>query len=621
MIAPDSWRAAVEARLRSTGWKGSGDELTGSCIEPAHKDSNPSANWSVSKGTGTCHGCGAAWSCLEAADLLGLDLPTERPPERAWEIRDAAGAVVAVHHRQDLPGGKRIWWSRPGGLSGLGGMRAADLPLYGSHLLRPREPGEDDPIFVCEGEPATDALLELDLPALGTVTGANGTPGPKALGVVLQRRVVCWPDADEPGRQHMRRIARALAGIAAEVRIWEPAGLPPGGDTVEYLAAHGRDVVQLIDAAEAEAREVGGEEEPEPDPDRERTAWTLAELLADPAAYELPAPAIPRLAWPGRVTLLAAPEKLGKSTLTTAAAAAMSRGELWLGSATTAGSVLWATEEHVMDVARRMHDFGADPEAVIVMQWQADPIAEIRAEVEARRPALVVIDTLAAIAEHARPESGSASQWSAIMRPLVRMARECEVALLILHHSRRADGQYRDSSEIGAAVDVIAEMNGIVTGTTRRITYRGRYGRGTYSVKLMGRHYVLVTEQEAGDLREEVYRYVAAHPECSQRTVEAGVEGRASEIRAALSELLQAERIEDANADSKTRQRAYRVRPTSGRTTDSASGASRASGQWDTGSDAPRDAVDGRASQSHPRMGRTPDASTTPDEPNERMPW
>ena len=58
--------------------------------------------------------------------------------------------------------------------------------------------------------------------------------------------------------------------------------------------------------------------------------WTLRELLENPV--ELPPAVVPRLAWPGRSTLLAAREKEGKSTLMTAAAAAVSRGSSFLGS-------------------------------------------------------------------------------------------------------------------------------------------------------------------------------------------------------------------------------------------------------------------------------------------------
>ncbi len=74
---------------------------------------------------------------------------------------------------------------------------------------------------------------------------------------------------------------------------------------------------------------------------------TLADIARDPTALEPPTVVVPRLAWRGRVTMLAAREKDGKSTLATAAAAAASGGARWLGDPTLRGSVLWVgLEEH-----------------------------------------------------------------------------------------------------------------------------------------------------------------------------------------------------------------------------------------------------------------------------------
>jgi hypothetical protein len=67
----------------------------------------------------------------------------------------------------------------------------------------------------------------------------------------------------------------------------------------------------------------------------------LADILASPNALRPPEPVVPRIAWAGRVTLLAAREKLGKTTLAAAAAAAVSTGSPWLNERVTPGDVLW----------------------------------------------------------------------------------------------------------------------------------------------------------------------------------------------------------------------------------------------------------------------------------------
>lgn len=43
------------------------------------------------------------------------------------------GAVIAYHVRHDdADGSKRFSWELPDGTSGLGGIRTADLPLFGA---------------------------------------------------------------------------------------------------------------------------------------------------------------------------------------------------------------------------------------------------------------------------------------------------------------------------------------------------------------------------------------------------------------------------------------------------------------------------------------------------------
>src|SRR5205823_9716466 len=74
---------------------------------------------------------------------------------------------------------------------------------------------------------------------------------------------------------------------------------------------------------------------------------SLRELLANPAALQPPAPIVPGLAWAGRLTLVAAREGVGKSTLFAAVAAAVTTGGEFLGERCVQGTVLWVlVEEH-----------------------------------------------------------------------------------------------------------------------------------------------------------------------------------------------------------------------------------------------------------------------------------
>ena len=173
--------------------------------------------------------------------------PRRKPRATRYELRDPEGRLVAVHVREDGPQGKKLWWERPDGRRGLEGLRVADLPLYAVDRI-----AAADRAIVVEGEKACEALLRLGLPAVGTVTGAASTPGDDALRPLLGRMVYLWPDHDDPGRDHMERIARRLYALGhTEIRwvTWQEA--PESGDAADFVAtgATREDVERLLEQA------------------------------------------------------------------------------------------------------------------------------------------------------------------------------------------------------------------------------------------------------------------------------------------------------------------------------------------------------------------------------------
>jgi hypothetical protein len=238
---------ALLARLDAVRARGTG-RWTARC--PAHDDRTPSL--SVAEGDRglllRCH-AGCTLDAITAAlgvttrDLFyapararrgkraGVSMGQTEIRMTTYDIRDAAGRLVAVHERHDGPGGKRFAWRRSDGQPGLGGLRAADLPLYGADI----EWTDPDLRILVEGEKAAEALWWAGIPALATVTGASGTPGPAALEVVRGRDVLLWPDADEVGRDHMRRIADRLQGVARSVRTITWADAPAAGDGADWV--------------------------------------------------------------------------------------------------------------------------------------------------------------------------------------------------------------------------------------------------------------------------------------------------------------------------------------------------------------------------------------------------
>lgn len=273
------------------------------------------------------------------------------------------------------------------------------------------------------------------------------------------------------------------------------------------------------------------------------TIRTLAEYLKDPDASKPPRAIVSRLAWHARTVLLAAREKEGKSTLASGAAAAVSRGAEFLGEPTEEARVLYfALEDHPADLIRRLKAFGAKPENVFILERVENPLPDILAAVAQVKPALTIIDTLPALVESLNLDPTSSADWTPVMLGLTRLARDSGTAVLILHHAAKSGTGYRDSSAIGASVDMILILEESKSNeSTRKITPRGRWHLDHYTVRLEGTpetsmSYMLGTGAVSVDA--QVLSYVEQNPGCNVRDLREGVGGNAQQVDEARKRLL-----------------------------------------------------------------------------------
>lgn len=148
-----------------------------------------------------------------------------------FEVRDASGELIATHVRIDDDDGKRLIWLRASGEAGLSeGVPLVDLPLYGIHRI-----GKASTVVVTEGEKAAQALIDAGVPAVGTVTGSSSCPSRASLSDLAARHVVLWPDNDDVGLKHMKRVAAGLRDIATTIRTVQWPDAPTKGDAWDYL--------------------------------------------------------------------------------------------------------------------------------------------------------------------------------------------------------------------------------------------------------------------------------------------------------------------------------------------------------------------------------------------------
>ncbi len=381
-------------------------------------------------------------------------------PSATWEIKDTSGKVQAHHVRFDTPEGKEVLWRLPGARKwGLAGRKLATLPLYGSERIK--EWSEESLIVVCEGEKATDALLDAGILAVGTVTGASSAPGSDALKVLKERRVVLWPDNDRPGAKHMERVALDLQSIASEVRIFDWSKAPEKGDAEDHPALAGGGSKEAFELVEA----LNDTPLWKPGMDFSQRVENIGTLLSevDPERVEwLWESRIPY----GKITIVEGNPGLGKSTLMTDIAARVSRGKAWPdGSKCKAGGVvLLSAEDGLADTIRPRFDAaGGDPTKAVTISTVPDAegnerqiaipddLSIIEQVIERVQARLVVIDPLMAfLAENVNSHRDQDVRRA--LAPLARLAERTSAAIVVVRHLNKATGGsaiYRGGGSIG----------------------------------------------------------------------------------------------------------------------------------------------------------------------------
>jgi hypothetical protein len=246
-----------------------------------------------------------------------------------------------------------MWWELPDGTKGLGALSTADLPLYGSQLLR-NHPDEEMPI-VCEGEKATQALIRRGLPAVGTVCGAAATPSDESLRPLVRfANITLWPDNDDPGRAHMGRVAGILARMGAK-NIRVVAGLCDKCDDAADLSD-----VSVFREAIAAAKDwrpsssdliISGKTGDVPALIIPWETRSLAEVANE--AYLKRTAVVDKLLYTSSVSMVTGGKHAGKSTLVRWMAICVAKGLPFLDREVTQGPVFYIASEDETMAARQ----------------------------------------------------------------------------------------------------------------------------------------------------------------------------------------------------------------------------------------------------------------------------
>lgn len=409
-----------------------------------------------------------------ATSYVGVDLDDALGPDGPNAVAaEFLGALAGAYVERSQSGAGLHFIAR--GALPAGGKRKDDVEMYDASSPR---------YFAITGDvvqPGRTALPDLSLPLAGLhkkfVGGAEATaPAPAAAQAEIDAVAKSLVEQARGSREARRFFALFDAGEFYEGRrseadfdlakiLWRQPGATENA-VVEAMAASAlfrdkwketRNQITLLRHTVRRARPGGGagvEAEA-------NVARSVEELLKDPNTMRPPLAVVPRLAWQGRTTLLAGREKwAGKSTLLTAAAAAVTRGRKFFGETCPLGSVLWVSAdlEPEADVAQRLVRFGGDPAMMHVLYPRAAEfdgrLAELEAELTRLHPSWVVIDTMAHFA--AVEEASQSAGWVNTLIPLRRVCQKGGAAVTLVHHAPKgASDEYRDSTAIGGAVDQV----------------------------------------------------------------------------------------------------------------------------------------------------------------------
>ena len=408
------------------------------------------------------------------------------PVTAKWDYLDEAGRLIACVYRYDPPGGKQF---RPWDVTARKARAPDPRPLYN----RPGIETASDVVLV-EGEKAAAALIGQGLCATTAMNGASAPVEKTDWSPLKARRVVVWPDHDEPGWRYALAAAQAVlaAGAAAVSVLNPPADKPEKWDAADAVA-EGMDIQSFIAGAQRQAIRPA------------KRSLDLADWHASRYAGDVPEQrflidgSVPL----GVVSILAAMGDSGKGMMTLDLALSVATGRpravsvspepMAFGGAVRAfgAAVLLTAEDDEGEVHRRLERLDPErhrlerPERLIVVPlpnaggpiplvtsgpdgpMATEHFTRVRDQiVRITDLKLVVLDPLSSFMHadvNADPAAGSFATGL-----LASLATETGAAVIVAHHMRKPQGN-RLIASVEQARDAVRGTSAIVDGV--RLVY------------------------------------------------------------------------------------------------------------------------------------------------------
>lgn len=392
-------------------------------------------------------------------------------PEALHEYCDANGEPVLWRIRLRHPETGEKWmrpmhWNGTAYVTGEPPAPAEGRPLYRLPELLAADSAA--PVFVVEGEACADALHRLGLVAV--TSGSASSDGGADWRPLAGRRVILWPDHDEPGRKYAERVRESLSGLGAVCECLDVGalGLPEKGDAVDWIKAHPEATAADVLALPRAVRAV---------PERDGVQLVcMADVEMRPVEW----------LWPGwlargKLHILAGSPGTGKTTIALALAATVSTGGRWPDGEQSNGGkpahvLVWSGEDDPADtIAPRLAAAGADRYRVHAIQsvridgqpMPFDP-AEHLPELAARMAelgdvGLLIVDPIVSAVAGDSHKNGEVRR---ALEPLVRLGQDFGCAVLGISHFSKGTGG-KDPTERVTGSIAFGALARVVLGTVK----------------------------------------------------------------------------------------------------------------------------------------------------------
>ena len=456
---------------------------------PAHDDRTPSLHVTDRDGK-VLLSCQAGCESLAVVEAAGLDWDALFHESRnggreivaTYDYTDPDGRLVfqAVRYwpkdfRQRQPDGAGGWtWNIEGCTRWLYRMPRVIEALERRERLK-----------ICEGEKDADALDRLGLYATTNPMGAGKWRDEHAQMLVGATAVSVIRDRDEKGVAHAEAVVASLRRVGIEPTLLEPR---EGKDVSEHLAA-GHSWEALREVA------LGAENVATAEADVPKRL-ELVDMSAAIARADDPLPAvIEGVAYAGSVTVLVGKHSAGKSMLALAWGTCCHRADgedrevagIRCEHATT---LYLDSENGPLLMGRRFRDAGIPADGLVMAVPRAgfrlhQHLTDLRQLIKTTGAKLVVLDALRRLAPGAR--ENESEDMAPLLAGLAEIARELEVAIVVLHHRSTKPGAatMRGSSAIEDQADIVVSLER--RGDRRKLTAK-KFRLGSRACARLSRH-------------------------------------------------------------------------------------------------------------------------------------